>query len=229
MLYSTRPACPRRGRTPLEGEVFMRSPFQATAIARLPLRFAAVALLAVVVAAVLPVAAIGQGRDVATTAVVTFDDNSGRDSRFLEAKASDAVALALQDSREYLVTPARDVEREQRALALSVPLSKVEAVRLGARPHNAFRRGRVWPTRRRDELPAPSPHRETSPCARRTACTTSPRGRSPPRHPRGESRTGSPRWGPPAARCARHRTREPLLSRAGWLPRRSPVSCRAAR
>ena len=133
MLYSTRPVWPRRGRTPVEGEVFMRSPFQAPAIARLPLRFAAVALVAAVAVAVLPVAAIGQGRDVATTAVVMFDDQSGRDSRFLEAKASDAVALALQDSREYLVTPARDVERELRALALSAPLSKTEAGRLGAR------------------------------------------------------------------------------------------------
>jgi hypothetical protein len=73
------------------------------------------------------------GRDVATTAVVQFEDRSGRQSRLLEARATDAVALALADSKELLVTPATDVEREMRALGLTSPLSLTQAVRLGGR------------------------------------------------------------------------------------------------
>lgn len=111
----------------------MRCPLKASRLAQLPLKFAVVALLGAVALAALAGASVAQGRDVATTAVVTFDDKSGMDSPLLEAKATDAVALALQDSQEYLVTPTRDVDRELRALSLSTPLSKVEAVRLGNR------------------------------------------------------------------------------------------------
>ncbi len=99
----------------------------------MPLRPVAVALLALLAVAALPSLLWAQGRSVATTAVVPFEDKSGRDSPLLEAKATDSVALALQDSQEYLVTPTRDVERETRALGLSFPLSKTEAVRLGKR------------------------------------------------------------------------------------------------
>lgn len=111
----------------------MRCPAKASRVAGLPLRFAAVTLLSAIAVAALTGPSVAQGRDVATTAVVTFQDKSGRDSPLLQAKATDAVALALQDSQEYLVTTTRDVDRELRALSLTVPLSKVEAVRLGNR------------------------------------------------------------------------------------------------
>ena len=81
----------------------------------------------------LPVVALAQSRDVTTTAVVTFTDSSNRNSPLLEAKATDAVALALQDSREFLVTAARDVDREMRALGVTPPLSVAQAIRLGRR------------------------------------------------------------------------------------------------
>ncbi len=111
----------------------MRCPLKACRLAPSPLRFAAIALLSAVAVAALAGLSVAQGPDVATTAVVAFEDKSGRDSPLLAAKATDAVALALQDSQEYLVTPTHDVDRELRALALSAPLSKVEAVRLGKR------------------------------------------------------------------------------------------------
>ena len=85
------------------------------------------------VAVTLPAALWAQGGDVTTTAVVRFTDLTGRQSSLLEAKATDAVALALADSKEYLVTPAREVDREVQALSLDLPLSITEAVRLGKR------------------------------------------------------------------------------------------------
>ncbi len=90
-------------------------------------------LLSACLLAALPAALFAQGRDVATTAVITFRDRSGRQSRLLEEKATDAVVLALADCKEFLVTPAADVERELRALALTPPLSITQAVRLGRR------------------------------------------------------------------------------------------------
>lgn len=84
-------------------------------------------------ATVLPAALWAQGGDVTTVAVVRFTDMTARRSSLLEAKATDAVALALSDSKEYLVTPAREVDREVQALALNLPLSMTEAVRLGKR------------------------------------------------------------------------------------------------
>jgi len=90
-------------------------------------------LLSACLLGALPATLFAQGRDVATTAVVTLQDHSGRQSRLLEAKATDAVALALTDSREFLVTPAADVERELRAAGLTLPLSNADAVRLGRR------------------------------------------------------------------------------------------------
>jgi len=84
-------------------------------------------------AATLPAALWAQGGDVTTTAVVHFTDTTQRKSTLLEAKATDAVALALSDSKEYLVTPAREVDREVQALGLRPPLSMTEAVRLGKR------------------------------------------------------------------------------------------------
>ncbi|MBM3498628.1 MAG: hypothetical protein FJX74_08135, partial [Armatimonadetes bacterium] len=99
---------------------------------RLPL-IVSWALVTAMVLAALPAALWAQAGDVATTAVVRFDDRTGRNSELLEVKATDAVALALSDSREFLVTPAREVDREVKALALTPPLSTVEAVRLGKR------------------------------------------------------------------------------------------------
>jgi len=91
------------------------------------------ALLIAVVGAVMPVAALAQSRDITTTAVVAFEDRSGRNSPLLQVKAKDAVAMALQESHEFLVTADRDVEREIRSLGLTTPLSLSEAIRLGRR------------------------------------------------------------------------------------------------
>ncbi len=106
--------------------------FTAPGLAR---RAIAVAVLVVIALAAIPVLALAQTRDVTTTAVVTFTDKTMRNSPggLLEAKATDAVALALQDSREFLVTAARDVELELRNLGISPPLSNSQAVRLGRR------------------------------------------------------------------------------------------------
>ncbi len=102
-----------------------------------PVRRAATALVSVLlsacVLAALPASLLAQGHEIATTAVVTFQDQSGRRSRLLETKATDAVALALAESKEYLVTPAADVERELKSLGLTPPLNTTEAVRLGRR------------------------------------------------------------------------------------------------
>jgi len=81
----------------------------------------------------LPAVLGAQAGQVATTAVVKFQDKTGRRSALLEAKATDAVALALADSKEYLVTPSREVDRELQSLGLQPPLGTVEAVRLGKR------------------------------------------------------------------------------------------------
>jgi hypothetical protein len=97
-------------------------------------RIQACALLLATVLLALPTALWAQaGGDVATAAVVRFDDKTGRNSELLEVKATDAVALALADSKEFLVTPAREVDREIKALALTPPLSETEATRLGKR------------------------------------------------------------------------------------------------
>ncbi len=99
---------------------------------RVPFYVAWTLLVAAVLLA-LPATLLAQAGDVATTAVARFADKTGRASSLLEVKATDAVALALADSREYLVTPAREVDREVQALGLTPPLAMSEAVRLGKR------------------------------------------------------------------------------------------------
>lgn len=91
------------------------------------------AVLLAAIALSSPRALWAQAREVTTTAVVPFQDKTPRNSPLLATKATDAVAMALADSREYLVTPAREVDREIAALGLSLPLSITEAVRLGKR------------------------------------------------------------------------------------------------
>jgi hypothetical protein len=99
---------------------------------RTPL-FVAGALLAAATALTLPAALCAQAGDVATAAVAPFQDLTEHPSALLATKAMDAAALALADSKEYLVTPAREVDRELRGLNLKGALSTTEAVRLGKR------------------------------------------------------------------------------------------------
>ena len=50
-------------------------------------------------------------------AVVPFADNTGRNSEFIAQKATDAAALALEDSEEYVVAPRDDTQRSDSANA----------------------------------------------------------------------------------------------------------------
>jgi hypothetical protein len=72
-------------------------------------------------------------------AIVPFSDQSGRASDLVAAKATDAAALALTDSQEYVVIARTDTAREMTALGISDPsspaasLSEEQMVRLGQR------------------------------------------------------------------------------------------------
>ena len=66
-------------------------------------------------------------------AVVPLTDNTGYKSQVISAKATDAVALALEDSSEFIVTSQADLQREMKALSLAPPLLESEQVRLGKR------------------------------------------------------------------------------------------------
>ncbi len=74
-----------------------------------------------------------------SVAVVPFSDNTGRNSEFVAAKATDAVALALEDSQEYVAAPRADTQREMETLGVfkgestRVAMSEEQMVRLGER------------------------------------------------------------------------------------------------
>ncbi|MGQ9733198.1 MAG: hypothetical protein ACUVX8_18225, partial [Candidatus Zipacnadales bacterium] len=111
----------------------MRSFSTGFRVRQLAPRVVASALLIGIALAVVPGILLAQKSEIATVAVVPFQDKTERQSSLLAAKATDAVALALQDSKEFLVTPAREVEREMASLNIQPPLSVNEAVRLGKR------------------------------------------------------------------------------------------------
>ncbi|MGD9494839.1 MAG: hypothetical protein AB7Y46_00885 [Armatimonadota bacterium] len=67
----------------------------------------------------------------ASVAVLPILDVQGSTDSVLSQKATDALALAMEDSREFIVTSKRDLERELAALELTPPLSVAEQVRLG--------------------------------------------------------------------------------------------------
>lgn len=72
-------------------------------------------------------------------AIVPFADRTGRASELVAAKATDAAALALTDSQEYVVIARTDTLREMEALGIANPnsatasLSEEQMVRLGQR------------------------------------------------------------------------------------------------
>lgn len=67
----------------------------------------------------------------ASVAVLPIQSPDGAVDSALSLKATDAVALAMEGSREFSVTPKRDLERELANLELTPPLSVEEQVRLG--------------------------------------------------------------------------------------------------
>jgi len=68
-----------------------------------------------------------------TCIVLPLLDPTGLDTEVLSEKATDAMALALEDSREFVVTSKRDLERELGNLGMTTPLSVEEQVRLAKR------------------------------------------------------------------------------------------------
>ncbi len=69
----------------------------------------------------------------ASVIVLPILDRDGATDTVISGKMTDALALALEDSREFIVTSKRDLERELTALELQPPLSVVEQLRLGKR------------------------------------------------------------------------------------------------
>lgn len=67
----------------------------------------------------------------ASVAVLPIQDPDGAVGSALSLKATDALALAMEGSREFSVTPKRDLDRELASLELTPPLSVEEQIRLG--------------------------------------------------------------------------------------------------
>lgn len=76
-----------------------------------------------------------QGQNVPAVAVIPFQDMTGRGNPALLREATAAAALALEDSKEYLVTSTADLDREMLSLRLQPPLSLSQQTRLGERLH----------------------------------------------------------------------------------------------
>lgn len=74
-----------------------------------------------------------------SVAVVPFADRTSRPNELVANKATDAVALALEDSQEYVLTPRPDTEAEMQAIGMSReagllrPYAEVQLLRLGER------------------------------------------------------------------------------------------------
>lgn len=75
------------------------------------------------------------GTNVPAVAVIPFQDVTGKGSPALMREATAAAALALEDSKEYVVTSTADFDREMAALRLTPPLSLGQQLRLGERLH----------------------------------------------------------------------------------------------
>ncbi len=83
-----------------------------------------------------PVVAEAQAQPVvesATVIVLPILDVAGSNDSVVSQKATDALALAFEASRQFIVTSKRDLERELAALELAPPLSVAEQKRLGER------------------------------------------------------------------------------------------------
>jgi hypothetical protein len=93
-----------------------------------------VALLApYLTAGTVPALAQGGIKSVTTVAVVPFTDLTRSNTDMGSREMTAAVALALEDSREFVVTSTSDLEREMKALGLRAPLSSAQQIRLGQR------------------------------------------------------------------------------------------------
>ena len=83
-----------------------------------------------------PVAAEAQAQPVVESAsviVLPIQDTDGSVQSVVSQKATDALALAMEGSREFLVTSNMDLQRELNQLQLEPPLSDAEQIRLGDR------------------------------------------------------------------------------------------------
>ncbi|MEA3400951.1 MAG: hypothetical protein U9R79_06835 [Armatimonadota bacterium] len=83
-----------------------------------------------------PVVAEAQAQPVVESAsviVLPIEDTEGSTESVISEQATDALALALEDSREFIVTSKRDLVRELAQLELEPPLSVAEQMRLGER------------------------------------------------------------------------------------------------
>jgi hypothetical protein len=72
-------------------------------------------------------------KSVTTVAVIPMQDATGTGNVVITREATSAVALSMEDTREYMVTSTADLEREMASLVIQVPLSKAEQVHLGQR------------------------------------------------------------------------------------------------
>ncbi|HEY3397673.1 MAG TPA: CsgG/HfaB family protein [Armatimonadota bacterium] len=73
-----------------------------------------------------------QSREVTSATVVPIRDASGSTDSLAGAKATDALALALEDSKNYRIIGREDLDRALRNLDLTPPLNELEQARLGA-------------------------------------------------------------------------------------------------
>ncbi len=83
----------------------------------------------------MPAHAQTAGQNVPAVAVIPFQDATGKAGAALMREATAAAALALEDSKEYVVISTTDLEREMTALHLTPPLSIAQQARLGERLH----------------------------------------------------------------------------------------------
>ena len=72
-----------------------------------------------------------QAREVTSAALIPVTDASGSRDPMVGAKATDALALALEDSKSYRVVPKDDLERELKAQDLTPPLNENMQLRVG--------------------------------------------------------------------------------------------------
>lgn len=75
------------------------------------------------------------GANVPAVAVIPFQDITGRTNQALMREVTASAALALEDSKQFVVTSTTDLDREMQSLNLQPPLSVAQQIRLGDRLH----------------------------------------------------------------------------------------------
>lgn len=106
-----------------------------------PLVATSIAVLTVLYLGLAPMSTAHAQRisEAVAVAIVPFADHTGRNSEMIATKATDAAALALDASKEYVVMPRADTQREMEALGVAnatsplYGLSEEQMVRLGER------------------------------------------------------------------------------------------------